>query len=306
MPRWTANRAGLVRVAGLALLWGSGFLWIKIALRGFNPVQIVFVRLLLGFVTLAPLALSRGLGFPRRWRVWCHLFVSALLANAVPYLLVGAGEEMVGTNVAGALNGSTPMWTLLLAALVGVDRSVTVMKGVGFALGFLGVVTIFSPWQSAAEIMSWGGLACLVAAASYGAGFVYMGRYLTGQGIPPLMLSASQLGAGTILLAIAMPIAGLDQPSWRVDAVLSLLVLGVLGTGLAYVLNYRIIQDEGATAASTVTYLLPIVAVLLGWLLLRETITVAITVGVALILVGVALTRRRPRLSPVTHPSEAS
>ncbi|HEY0696202.1 MAG TPA: DMT family transporter [Micromonospora sp.] len=288
------SRAGLVRLATLALLWGSSFLWIKLALRGFNPVQIVFARLLLGFIVLAPVAVSRGQHFPRSWRTWGHLFTAALVANAIPYALFGIGEETVGSNVAGVLNATTPLWTLLLAFLVGVDRSVTVKKAAGFALGFLGVVVIFSPWKSANEIASWGGLACLAAAASYGVSYVYMGRYLTGRGISPLMLSASQLGAATVLLAIAMPFAGLDPVQWRTDAVVSLLVLGVLGTGAAYVLNYRIIQDEGPTAASVVTYLLPIVAVALGWLALHEAITPAILAGVALVLTGVALSRKPP------------
>ncbi|TWJ27040.1 drug/metabolite transporter (DMT)-like permease [Micromonospora sagamiensis] len=279
-------------MAALALLWGSGFLWIKLALRGFNPVQIVFARLLLGFVVLAPLVLSRGLGFPRGWRLWGHLFVAALVANAIPYVLFGVGEQTVGSNVAGVLNATTPLWALLLAFLVGVDRSVTWRKGAGFGLGFLGVVVIFSPWESANEIASWGGLACLAAAASYGVSYVYMGRYLAGRGISPIVLSASQLGAATALLALAMPFAGLEPPVWRVDAVLSLLVLGILGTGVAYVLNYRIISDEGPTAASVVAYLLPIVAVLLGWLVVDEPVTGAILVGVGLVLVGVVLTRR--------------
>ncbi|MEV0942450.1 DMT family transporter [Micromonospora wenchangensis] len=291
--RQRVSRAGIARVAGLALLWGSGFLWIKLALRGFNPVQIVFARLLLGFLVLTPIALSRGLRIPRQGRLWGHLFVAALVANAVPYLLFSVAEETIGSSVAGVLNATTPLWTLLLAFLVGVDWAVTVKKAAGFALGFLGVVVIFSPWDSASEIASWGGLACLAAAASYGLGYVYMGRYLTGRGIPPLMLSAAQLGAATVLLVPALPVAGLESPVWRLDAMASLLVLGVLGTGAAYVLNYRIIDDEGPTAASVVTYLLPVVAVVLGWVILREAVTTAMVAGIALVLAGVTLTRRR-------------
>ncbi|MGC5019071.1 EamA family transporter [Micromonospora sp. DT47] len=111
--------------------------------------------------------------------------------------------------------------------------------------------------------------------------------------MPPLMLSAAQLGAATVLLALALPFAGLESPTWRLDAVASLLVLGALGTGAAYVLNYRIVDDEGPTAASVVTYLLPIVAVILGWLILHEAITAAIAAGIALVLAGVTLTRKR-------------
>ncbi|SCL14033.1 DMT family transporter [Micromonospora inyonensis] len=176
-------------------------------------------------------------------------------------------------------------------------------------------MVIFSPWESANEIASWGGLACLAAAASYGVSYVYLGRYLTGRGISPIVLSASQLGAATALLALAMPFAGLEPPVWRVDAVFSLLVLGVLGTGVAYVLNYRIISDEGPTAASVVAYLLPIVAVLLGWLVVDEPVTGAILVGVGLVLVGgrthppagrPVAARRPPRLAGRRHDCRVS
>ena len=144
-----------------------------------------------------------------------------------------------------------------------------------------------------------------MASAGYGLSYVYMGRYLTGRGISPLVLSASQLGAVTVLLALAMPFAGLDAPEWRWDAVGSLLVLGALGTGIAYVLNYRVIQDEGPTAASVVTYLLPIVAVILGWAVLSEAVTVAILAGVVLVLGGVILSKRtgRDRRKHVSSPT---
>lgn len=287
------SRAGLLRVATLALVWGSGFLWIKLALRGFSPVQIVFVRLLLGCVTLVPIALSRGLTFPRGRRVWGHLFVAALVANALPYALFSIGEQQVGSNIAGVLNGTTPLWTLFLGFAAGSDRSITWIKGLGFGLGFLGVITIFTPWRSGNEIASWGGLACLVASASYGVSYVYMDRFLINRGIKPLMLSISQLAAAAVILAIAMPIGGRRQPTWRLDATLSLIILGIIGTGFAYVLNYRIIQDDGAAVASTVTYLLPVVAIILGRLTLDEPVGPATLVGVTLILLGVALTRRR-------------
>ena len=158
---------GLVRVAGLALLWGSGFLWIKLALRGFNPVQIVFARLLLGFLILLPIVHFRRLAFPRDRRTWAHLFVAALVANAVPYVLYGIGERTVGSNAAGVINATTPLWTLGLAFTAGVDRTASARRLAGFLLGFTGVLVIFTPWRSAGEIASWGGLACLLASISY-------------------------------------------------------------------------------------------------------------------------------------------
>jgi drug/metabolite transporter (DMT)-like permease len=286
------NRGTVVRFVLLALLWGSGFLWIKLSLRGFTPVQIVLVRLALGVAVLVPIALARGIRFPTGWAIWGHLFVAALVGNAIPYTLFGLGQQTVASNVAGVLNATTPLWTVLIAFAAGTDRKVSAWRGAGIALGFAGTVLIFSPWQSAGEIASWGGLACLAASASYGVSYVYMGRYLTGRGTPPTMLSAAQLAAGTVLLAAALPFGGLAAPTWRVDAVVALLILGVLGTGAAYVLNYRLIGDIGPTAASTITYLLPVVAVALGALVVDEPVTLSMVAGMLLVLGGVALVQR--------------
>ncbi|MFY1674636.1 DMT family transporter [Plantactinospora sp. WMMB334] len=291
------SRGSLVRLLMLALLWGSGFLWIKLALRGFSPVQIVLVRLALGSLVLIPIALHRGLRLPADRKTWGHLFVAALVANAIPYTLFGVGEQTVDSGVAGVINATTPLWTALFAYVAGTDRVATWSRGMGSTLGFAGTVLIFTPWESASEIASWGGLAILAASASYGISYVYMGRFLTNRDIPPIMLSASQLAAGTMLMVLALPLGGLTAPHWRLDAVISLLILGTLGTGVAYVLNYRLISDEGPTLASTTTYLLPVVAVVLGALVVAEPVTVPMVLGMLLVLGGVALTQRHaPRL----------
>ncbi|MDG4794416.1 DMT family transporter [Micromonospora sp. WMMD1082] len=292
--RPVAGGAGLVRLAVLALLWGSSFLWIKLGLRGFSPTQLTFARLLLGALVLIPIVVFQGQRIPRQRSVWGHIFVAALVANAIPYLLFAVAEQQIGSNIAGVINSTTPLWTLLLGFLVGIDRHVTAPKAAGFGLGFLGVVVMFGPWDSAGEVASWGGLACLAAALSYAISYLYMGRYLTNRGISPLMLSASQLTAATLILTCVMTATGREHVAWRADALIGVLVLGILGTGAAYVLNYRIIQDDGPAIASTVTYLLPIVAVILGWAVLQETVTIAVILGVALVLVGIALTRRKP------------
>jgi drug/metabolite transporter (DMT)-like permease len=300
------SRSSLARLALLALLWGSGFLWIKLSLRGFTPTQIVLVRLTLGALVLAPIALARGMRFPAGRVIWGHLFMAALVANAIPYTLFGVGERTVGSNVAGVINATTPLWTVLIAFLAGTDRVVTARRGIGLALGFAGTVLIFTPWESANEIASWGGMAILAASASYGVSYVYMGRFLANKGIPPIALSASQLAAGAVLMLFTLPFGGLVAPHWRLDAVASLLVLGIFGTGLAYVLNYQLITDEGPTAASTTTYLLPLVAVGLGALVVDEAVTVAMIAGMVIVLAGVALAQRRPAKPSTTGPSTAA
>ncbi|WP_199513139.1 DMT family transporter [Nucisporomicrobium flavum] len=295
------SRSSLARLALLALLWGSGFLWIKLALRGFTPTQIVLVRLTLDTLVLAPIALARGMRIPAGRMTWMHLFVAALVANAIPYTLFGVGERTVGSNVAGVINATTPLWTVLVSFLAGTDRTVNWRRGAGLALGFAGTVLIFTPWESANEIASWGGVAILAASASYGISYVYMGKFLTNRGVPPIMLSASQLAAGAILMLLALPFGGLVAPHWRLDAIGSLVILGVFGTGLAYVLNYRLIADEGPTVASTTTYLLPLVAVALGALVVHEKVTLPMVAGMVVVLAGVALVQRRSNQTPATE-----
>ncbi|WP_433215643.1 DMT family transporter [Dactylosporangium sp. CS-047395] len=288
----------MLRLACLALLWGSSFLWIKFSLRGFSPVQIVLIRLTLGALVLAPIALARGMRFPTGAKVWGHLFAAALVANAIPYTLFGIGEKTVDSNVAGVINATTPLWTVLIAFLAGTDRKVSAWRGLGLALGFAGTVLIFSPWESANEIASWGGLAVLAASASYGVSYVYMGKFLSGRGIPPIMLSASQLAAGAVWMLLALPFGGLAAPHWRFDALVAVMILGVFGTGIAYVLNYRLIGDEGPTIASTNTYLLPVVAVVLGALVVSEPVTVSMIAGMLVVLAGVFLVQRKPAAKP--------
>jgi len=288
------HRGSIVRVITLALLWGSSFLWIKVALRGLSPVQIVVVRLALGALVLLAILACRGVRLPRQPALWGHLTVAAFFANAVPYLLFAIGEQNVDSSIAGVLNATTPLWTVALALATGHDRRVSAGHASGLALGFAGTLLSFSPWRSGSEIASWGGLACLLAAASYGVSYIYMDRHLAGQGIEPIVLSASQLVAATGLLALVTPFAGLQPVHLRLDALASVAILGALGTGAAYVLNYRLITDEGSHA-SIVTYLLPVVSVLLGALVLSEPLTAPVVGGVAVVLLGVALARRRTR-----------
>lgn len=280
----------VVRVALLALIWGSGFLWIEISLRGFTPVQLTFIRLALGAAVLLGVLRLRHLELPRG-AIWRHLIVAALLANAAPYLLFGIGQQSVPSNLAGAINATTPLWAVLFAVIAKTEPHLGSRRLIGLLVGLAGAIVILHPWTS--DTASLGGtLACLAASASYGASYVYMGRHLTHRGLPPLVLSAAQLIAASGLLLLASPYDGFTPPTWRPDALLALLILGIIGTGVAYVLNYRIIQDDGPILASTVTYLLPVVAAALGVLVLDEPITAYLLFGVIIVLLGVTLTRR--------------
>lgn len=288
-----AGKHPVPRLMLLAMLWGSNFLWIKIAIRGLSPVEVTFVRFILGALILLAIVLWRAEKLPRSPAVWGHITVAALFANAAPYLLFALGEQHVQSSIAAILNSTTPLWTVLVALAVRHGPPVHLPLLMGLIVGFSGALLIFSPWNAASGFISEGGIECLAAAISYGISYVYMDRFLVGRAISPLVLAACQLLASSALLSGALGVTGMRAAQLTVPVITSLAILGLAGTGLAYVLAYQIITREGATIASTVTYLNPVVAISLGALVLAEHITPQALAGVALILCGVALTRRR-------------
>jgi drug/metabolite transporter (DMT)-like permease len=283
----------------VALFWGSSFLWIKMGLTGFTPVQITFIRLVFGAGVLVALCYAGRNRLPRDRKLWGHLVVAALFGNAVPFTLFAVGERSVDSGVAGVLNATTPLWVLLIAIMLRTERNLPPAKIAGLVLGFCGTLLIFSPWE--ASFASWDALLILVAAMCYAVSFAYIGRFIAGRGVGPMALSAAQVTAALGLITLAVPFYGVEPIHLRWDAAVAVAVLGIFGTGLAFVLNYRIIADEGATNAATVGYLLPVVSVLLGALFLDENLTPHVIAGMVVVLGGVALTRVRRR--PVEPPA---
>ncbi|MDQ4021094.1 MAG: DMT family transporter [Actinomycetota bacterium] len=283
----------------LALLWGSGFFWIKLSLDGFTPVQLTFARLALGALVLVPIVLIRRLPRPRGRAMWGHLAVSALIANAIPYTLFAVAEQTVSSSLAGVISATTPLWTVLIAVAAGADTRLTSRRGLGVLAGFLGVLVVFEPWNAATGGAVGGVLACLSAATSYGLAYVYAARFLTNRGLSPLTLTAAQLVVASAILALALPASGGIGAQPSALALIAVLILGAIGTGVALVINFTLIGTEGPTAASVVTYLVPAVALALGILILDEPARLALPVGALLILIGVALVRRRRPLPSV-------
>jgi drug/metabolite transporter (DMT)-like permease len=193
-------RASVARLALLALLWGSSFLWIKIAVDGLSPVQLTLARLALGALVLLAIIRARGLHLPNSRVTWRHLAVAAMIANAIPYLLFAVGEQTVDSGLAGALNATTPLWAFGVGLAVRAERRASTKRLIGLVTGFVGALVILAPWRTGTTGSFFGALACLAAAASYGVSYVYMGRYLANRGLPPLVLSAAQLTAATGLL----------------------------------------------------------------------------------------------------------
>lgn len=298
------GRASTVRMAVLALLWGSSFLWIKLALaHGLTPVQITVTRSLLGAAVLFGVAVVAHERLPRDPATWGHLVVAAFFCNTLPFFLFGVAEQTVDSGVAGALSATTPLWSLLIGITIGTDRALHPVRLGGLLLGFVGATLIFAPWHEDG-LLSWAALAPLVAAASYAIAFAYMGHWLTGKGRGPFAVSAAQLMTAAGLGAFALPIEGSAPTSVDPKGAVAVVVLGIFSTGVTFYLNYRLIADEGATTAATVGYLLPVVSIALGALVLGERLGPRVVAGMLVVLVGVAMTRRRagPEM-PTTEPA---
>ncbi|GAA0525401.1 multidrug transporter [Saccharopolyspora subtropica] len=294
------NPTSYLRIGALALLWGSSFLLIKLALGALSATQVALVRIVLGTGVLLGLCALRGLRLSGDRQLWRRVAVAALFGSALPWVLFGLGEQTVDSGLTGVLNATTPLWTALFG-LFAAREAMPPLRAAGLLLGFVGVVVLFAPWQ-AGDLLDGGVLACLAAAASYGVAYVYIGRKLTGHGVPPLPLAAMQMTAATGFALVALPLDGLRPVHWDPVGLAAVAALGVFGTGIAFAINFRVISDEGATTASTVTYLMPLVSVLLGWLLLDEQLGPRMLLGMAMVLLSVALTRRGPTREPARVP----
>lgn len=301
-----AGLRGWGRVALLALLWGSTFLWIDLALRGLSPLQVTFARCALGALVLVAACRAAGHRLPRGRATWRHIAVAAFFCNALPFALFSYGQQTVDSGMAGVLNATTPLWSIALGLALGSERRPGTARLAGLLLGFAGTVVLFAPWRTGAAT-GWGALAIVAAAASYAAAFTYMGRTLVGRGTPTISLSAAQLVVASGLTAAVMPVGGgLAHIEPGPVVVGAAVVLGVFCTAITFHLTYRIINDEGATNAAVVGYLLPVVSVLLGVVVLGEEPGPRVVVGAAVVLLGVWLTRRgapRAAAAPPVGPA---
>jgi drug/metabolite transporter (DMT)-like permease len=298
------DKASVARFLLLALLWGSSFTFIKVSLEGLTPGQLVLGRLVLGAAVLLSIVAVRKVALPRSVQVWGHIGAAGLFGNVIPFLLLSYGEKSTGAGIAGVLIGASPLLTLALATAVLPTERATVRKAVGLGIGFAGVVLVIGPWHESLGSLG-GRLACFGAAVSYAVGFVYVRKFLSPLGLAPLSLAASQLVSAAVLQAVVTPFLDWRVPALTGSVTFSVVVLGLLSTGLAYVLYFRLIGDVGATTASAVNYVVPVFAVLIGVLFLGEPVTWNLLAGGLVVLLGVAWAENRLGQLRGSDPAEA-
>jgi drug/metabolite transporter (DMT)-like permease len=277
----------------LALLWGPSFLFIKVAVLEIPPFTLVLYRVSLAAILLYFVLTLLKRKLPRPGVIWKHFAVVGLFAHVFPFLLFSWGEIFIDSAVASILNGTTPLFTLLIAHFSIHDDRMTTTKVVGTLIGFGGLLLLVSPsLQGGIQANTLGLIAVTVAACSYGIALVYARLKLVG--LPPLVAPTAQL---IIAFLFMLPVTLIIEQPFNISlpslpAVGSLLALSVLGTAVAFVVYYRILEHTSATFLSTVTYLVPIFGIILGVVVLDEILQWQTYAGCVMILFGVMIVNR--------------
>lgn len=289
----------------LAVIWGTSFLFIKVGVRELHPLWLTFGRVAAGVLTLLVVLVVTRDRLPRDPRLWGHLSVVALLGVALPFTLFGFGEQRVSSVLAGIWNAATPLVALPLAVLVFRTERMTVRRAAGLAVGFAGVLVVLGVWRGVGGAQLTGQLMCFGAAMCYAVAIPYQKKFIAGRSGSGVSMAAAQLLVALVQLAVAAPLLAGPPPDptgLSTEVLLCVLALGALGTGIAFVLNFHVIRVAGASTSASVTYLMPVVATVVGLLILHEHLQWNQPVGAVIVLAGVAvsqglLLRRRARPS---------
>lgn len=295
-----------LQFAALALAWGSSFLFIKEGLAGLSPAQVTAARLTIGAVTLALVAVAVRAPAIRDRRAVAHIAVVAVLLCVLPFTLFAWAEQRIDSALASIFNSTTPLMTVAvtLVALRSERPSRNQLRGL--AIGFAGVLVVLAPWQLGAAGSVAGQVACLGATASYGVAFVYLRRFVTPLGLAAPSVALYQVAIGAVLIDGWVALGDRHSVAASPRVVAAMLALGVFGTGLAYLWNTNIVAAWGAAAASSVTYLTPIVGVLLGAAVLGERLSWNQPVGGIVVIGGIVLSRVPARRPPGGAPDRAA
>jgi drug/metabolite transporter (DMT)-like permease len=294
------TRADWATLVALGLMWGTSYVFIKLGVETLGTFTLIAARLGIGLALLVTVVFLAREPLPRDPRIYGHLVVMAVINIVLPFALITTAERSVDSNLAAIINGTVPLFVILFAALFLHDEPMTVNRLGGLVVGYVGVVvlvskTLLNPSQDS----SIGGeLALVGSAVAYGAGAVYARRNV--RGLRPMIPALFQVGFAFVIVAtmalVTEPVAtgGLacvaDKPcGWTGNAILSVIWLGLLGSGFAYLANFRLLGRIGATRTSLVAYLLPVVGIVSGAIMFNEAVDIRLIAGTLLVLAGVAL-----------------
>lgn len=273
----------------LGAIWSASFLWIKIALVEVGPLTLVAYRIFFGLLTGIFVALGLRIPLPRDWKTWRIFAVLGIFNVALPFFLITWGELSIDSAVASILNATVPLFTVILAHFFLTDDRMTVPKITGLLIGFGGVVLLLSKDVTSGSHNSiWGQAAVILASLSYAGSYVYARKNTAD--VPGQIRGVLPLFSACLIVCIGAPLveSPVVIPHLPVTWV-GLLWLGVLGTGLAMIMQYYLVHEIGPTRATLVTYVFPLGGVLLGVLFLHEQLFWQLAVGAVLIISSIAV-----------------
>jgi drug/metabolite transporter (DMT)-like permease len=280
----------------LGITWGGSFLFIKWSLLSLNSIGVAFMRGAIGGATLVIYCVATKTKLPNKFREWAHIAVVALLLNAIPGYLFAVGETHVSSVMAGLLNATTPLMTVLVISVGFREQKIDKNQGLGVFIGFFGIVLVTGAF-SGLSANSWRGVIELLGATlCYGISFPYSKRYVNVLNYSPRSLAATQVSISAILLAPFALVHGITHAPWTAKSLWGILILGAFGTGFAYIWNFRNVRLAGSLIASTVTFITPMVATLLGIWLLHESFKFTQVIGGICVLLSGALVQKRIKL----------
>ena len=295
-----------VAFVGLGLVWGSSFLWIKVAVGEVAPLTLVAWRLLFGLSGLAAVVAVRRSTFPRDRRLWFWMALLGVTNTLLPFALISWGEQHIDSGVAAILNGTVPLFTMVIAHLFLKDDRMTVPRLVGLVVGFVGVIVLMGHdldlSQASGSVL--GQLAVLLAAMAYAGSAVLARRTL--RGIDPMVQAfVPVLSATTLAWISASLLEGVTVPTLPITW-FALAWLGLLGSCVAYLLYFFLLHNVGPTRTTLVTYIFPVVGLVLGVTFLNEPVDLGLALGALLIIAGIAIVNIRPRRAaePVEVPAK--
>ncbi len=287
------KKSWLPAYLALGLVWGCSFIFIELGLVFLSPFGVTFVRCALGAITLLIFAKARKVDLPKGKSIWKKLWVVAMLLNVVPGVLFAFAQQYITSALAGIINAITPLMTLIFMLLIFREEKIKREQVYGLLIGALGVMTVVGVWKELGGNQLIGVIALLIAVSCYGASYPYSTRNVIPLGLKPEALATGQLLMATMTLLPLFIFDGFSSNNYESRSIIAMLCLGIFGSGFAYIWNFSVTAAAGSAIGSTVTYITPVVAVIVGWLYLNEEIAWHEPVGALVVIIGALLSQGR-------------
>ncbi len=287
------KKSWLPAYLALGLVWGCSFIFIELGLVFLSPFGVTFVRCALGAVTLLIFAKARKVELPKGKAIWKKLWVVAMLLNVVPGVLFAFAQQYITSALAGIINATTPLMTLIFMLLIFREEKIKREQVYGLLIGALGVMTVMGVWKELGGNQLIGIIALLIAVSCYGASYPYSTRNVIPLGLKPEALATGQLLMAAVTLLPLFIFDGFSSNNYESRSIIAMLCLGIFGSGFAYIWNFSVTAAAGSAIGSTVTYITPVVAVIVGWLYLNEEIVWHEPVGALVVIIGALLSQGR-------------